>query len=95
MVSYQNVPEEISGGRMSSLLARGAALIGQKHQFQLFLSDYVGSHVTNQQQAALWIRRLCNVRSRRELDSNPLAGKQYGHLIKQFNHWLGERRNEK
>lgn len=76
-----------------STMARGAALIGQKHQFQQFLSDYVGAPVSDQKQAALWIRRLCNVQSRRELDSNPLAGKQYGHLIKQFNHWLGEHRH--
>lgn len=74
-----------------SRYARGAAILGANPLFREFITATTGRLVPDEKAAAAELRNACGVLSRRELDGNELAGREYLALVERFNDWLGDR----
>lgn len=70
---------------------RGAAIYGRLPKFQRFLASKCGQSVECSQTAAVQVRALCGVSSRRELDSDPGAGRRWRALVQDFNRWMADK----
>ncbi len=66
----------------------GAAMLCQNPLFRDFLTKTTGRPVDDAEAAAKEVRLVCDVLSRRELDTNPEAGEKYRALVARFNEWL-------
>ncbi|EGQ9107544.1 hypothetical protein DDM60_002659 [Vibrio cholerae] len=73
-------------------LTRGSVLLCQKANFRAFLSQLTQQEVNDADTAAKVVRELCQVQSRRELDTLSAAAERYRVLIRQFNDWLNNKR---
>lgn len=71
--------------------SKAAAIIGTKPLFREFLTFTTKRPVPDEKAAAAELRNVCEVMSRRELDTNIEAGRIYLYVIERFNHWLGVR----
>jgi hypothetical protein len=81
-------PFERPGKRQS--LAQKAALLCGDEDFRKFLSDALPHSGVPQDadEAAAFVRELCQVESRSEFDSDPEAGQRWLELEAQFTAWL-------
>ena len=70
---------------------QGAARLCQRPNFQRFLAWLTNQAVQDANQAAVALRTQCQIQSRRELNTNPEAGKRYQQLIRQFNDWMNKK----
>jgi hypothetical protein len=57
--------------------------------FRDYLTHTTGRMVPDANAAAAEVRNACGVLSRRELDGNEQAGREYLALVERFNGWLG------
>lgn len=71
--------------------ARGAAILGANPLFREFITATTGRPVPDEKAAAAEVRLACSVMSRKTLDSDVTAGREYLALVERFNDWLGER----
>ena len=55
--------------------------------FREFIAVTYGEVCHDTDEAAEWIRGLCGVRSRSELDSNPAAAETFRNMINEFDSW--------
>lgn len=74
-----------------SRCARGAAMLCNNPLFRDYLTATTGRMVPDANAAAAEVRLACGVLSRRELDGNEQAGREYLALVERFNDWLGAR----
>lgn len=74
-----------------SRYARGAAMLCNNPLFRDYLTATTGRAVPDAATAAAEVRLACGVLSRRELDGNEQAGREYLVLVERFNDWLGAR----
>lgn len=74
-----------------SRYARGAGIMCGNPLFRDFLTATTGRPVGDADAAAAEVRNACGVLSRRELDGNLEAGREYLALVERFNDWLGSR----
>lgn len=76
-------------------IARAAAMLCQDSTFRLYLDRRCqskfkmdiadGTHT--EEDATIWLKQACNIKSRRELDHNKEAAQQYGKIMNHFNKW--------
>lgn len=66
---------------------KGAALMCARPSFQRYLSTKVRYAVTSPEEAAVALRELVGIASRRELATNTAARFRYQELIASFNTW--------
>lgn len=78
------------GGGVSRY-ARGAGIMCGNPLFRDYLTATTGRPVADANAAAAEVRNACGVLSRRELDGNIEAGREYLALVERFNAWLGVR----
>jgi hypothetical protein len=74
-----------------SRYAKGAAMLCNNPLFRDYLTATTGRIVPDAATAAAEVRLACGVLSRRELDGNEQAGREYLALVERFNDWLGAR----
>lgn len=68
-------------------MSRKAALLCKQMSFQTFISD-VGPIVSNEEEAAGWLRELCGVASRSELIPGTPAGDSFERIVAEYENWM-------
>lgn len=81
----QEIPEE---PRKGGPLARRAAMIGAARGFWTFVDLEYERRITSPEEAAVWIREHCNIRSRADLDHDSLASETFRDLDRAYSVWL-------
>ncbi|MES2950269.1 MAG: hypothetical protein V4858_17130 [Pseudomonadota bacterium] len=77
-LEQQPTPEKPKGGE----LARLAGIWCNEPKFWRWIGTVGGPEIDNDMQAAVWIRRTCDVQSRVELDHNEAAAKYFHEAIR-------------
>lgn len=65
-------------------LSQIAGMLCNEREFWAWITDVYGEPCDNKDQAAVWIRQVCNVESRSLLDSDETAGATFRRLMKEY-----------
>jgi hypothetical protein len=81
-------PERAEGPKKGPTLSQVSALLGEEPAFHRFLEDMHGAEpVTNADEAAVEVRRICKVDSRAEFDTDPHAAARWRSLETEYKAW--------
>jgi hypothetical protein len=68
-------------------LSQIAGAVGEGDEFQAWAREVHGAHCDSPEQAADFIRSVCGIDSRAELDTNPEAARVFRDLLREFDAW--------
>lgn len=84
-------PKQVADKPKGGVLSRDAALICANVDFQNFVADKApGLHMESEsdlQAAAAYVRLICRITSRAELDHSPTARQLFGQLMEDYRAW--------
>lgn len=71
-----------------SFSVKQAVLTCQKEEFWRFLRETRSSPIEGEEDAAIFVRLFCGVKSRSEIQANPKARERWHLLLSAFNAWM-------
>lgn len=76
-------PEDRKPFKLSQL----AGMLCNMPDFWQWITEAYETPCSNKDEAAAWLRGACNVESRSEFDSDPVAGDTFRRFMKEFDDW--------
>ncbi|MBE1208171.1 hypothetical protein [Aminobacter carboxidus] len=89
--SVNSIPEKATSGqseRKGGPLARTAAIIGGEKGFWTFAKHKYGEEISSADQAEAWIKKVCSIESRVDLDHEPRSAQVFRPIEKAYRLWL-------
>lgn len=76
-------PEDRKPFKLSQL----AGMFCNDKEFWQWITEAYDSQITSKDEAALWLRSVCNVESRSLFDSDTVAGETFRRLMNEYDEW--------
>ena len=93
---HKTSPKSTTSGQLLSLYAALLCQSGNFHRYIVHMAGYTGltpGEPNAEAAAADWMRQVCEIESRRELDSDPEAATRFHERVrKPYNEWLSRQK---